>query len=395
MSPSWTISRQNRASLQRVPTFYVDQHQGAERRVGNAALPSRPSAGSSKKNGQWVVPSQTGNGSYRVNLEPATRSSPMCTCPDFEERGPALQARLRRPVRHRAGEPTATARRRSRRPSRSPSRRCAQRPTYKQDWPAYNAAQINEKRQVPSACSPTSAGASPSRPARRGSGRSPLPMARSRCSPPLQGLLDRLGPAVHRPTCRTPATRAIYRTAAALQHRVSTYLEDPALTADPPGAHRGERLPLKVGRSRFRRGLVRVHARPGSSAGSTTSTASRCRNTIGSRCHVMTGVKTNIVTAVEIDERYAGDCPQFAPLVKATAETLHDPRSLGRRRLFAATRTTSWSRRRRDAVHRVQGQRQRPKGGGVYAKMFHYYSLHRDEFLAHYHKRSTSRRRSP
>ena len=30
---------------------------------------------------------------------------------------------------------------------------------------------------------------------------------------------------------------------------------------------------------------------------------------------VMTGVKTNVVTAVEVDERSSGDCNQFAPLV--------------------------------------------------------------------------------
>ena len=36
------------------------------------------------------------------------------------------------------------------------------------------------------------------------------------------------------------------------------------------------------------------------------------------KCHLMTGVKTNIVTAVEIGERYEGDCPQFIPLVNAT-----------------------------------------------------------------------------
>jgi len=40
-----------------------------------------------QKNGQWVVPSQTGNGSYRVNPEPTNPFVPQCTCKDFEERG--------------------------------------------------------------------------------------------------------------------------------------------------------------------------------------------------------------------------------------------------------------------------------------------------------------------
>src|SRR4051812_35928109 len=34
-----------------------------------------------KKHDQWIVPSQTGNGSYRVNLNPPP-FVPQCTCPD-------------------------------------------------------------------------------------------------------------------------------------------------------------------------------------------------------------------------------------------------------------------------------------------------------------------------
>ena len=32
----------------------------------------------------------------------------------------------------------------------------------------------------------------------------------------------------------------------------------------------------------------------------------------------MCGVKTNVVTAVEIKDRYANDCPQFKPLFDET-----------------------------------------------------------------------------
>jgi hypothetical protein len=38
------------------------------------------------------------------------------------------------------------------------------------------------------------------------------------------------------------------------------------------------------------------------------------------KAHAMVGTKTNIVTAVEILERSAADCPQFGPLVEATAK---------------------------------------------------------------------------
>ena len=36
---------------------------------------------------------------------------------------------------------------------------------------------------------------------------------------------------------------------------------------------------------------------------------------------LMTGVKTNIVTAVHVDEKKGGDSPQFGPLVNTTAES--------------------------------------------------------------------------
>ena len=38
----------------------------------------------SQKAGIWIVPSQAGNGSYRVHLMPKIAS---CTCPDHETRG--------------------------------------------------------------------------------------------------------------------------------------------------------------------------------------------------------------------------------------------------------------------------------------------------------------------
>ncbi len=38
------------------------------------------------------------------------------------------------------------------------------------------------------------------------------------------------------------------------------------------------------------------------------------------KCHIMCGVKTNVVTAVEMTEGFEADSPQFKPLVEATAK---------------------------------------------------------------------------
>jgi transposase len=102
---------------------------------------------------------------------------------------------------------------------------------------------------------------------------------------------------------------------------------------------------------------------------------------------LMCGVKTNIVTAVEIDERYAGDCPRFRPLLDTTA------RSFRINEVSADTAYSSYENL--DAVAGYGGTpfiaykaNANPKESGMYETMFHYYSLRRDEFLNHYHKRS-------
>ena len=101
----------------------------------------------------------------------------------------------------------------------------------------------------------------------------------------------------------------------------------------------------------------------------------------------MTGVKTNIVTAVEVDERYAGDCPRFKPLLNTTAATFTI------RELSGDTAYSSYENM--DSVAAVGGTpyiafkcNATAAQGGMYEKMFHYFSLRRDEFLSHYHKRS-------
>jgi hypothetical protein len=105
------------------------------------------------------------------------------------------------------------------------------------------------------------------------------------------------------------------------------------------------------------------------------------------KCSLMCGVKTNIVTAVEIDQRYAGDSPQFIPLLRQTARNF----SIGEVSADAAYA----SYENMDAVGLLGGTpfiafraNATAAEGGMYETMFHYYSLRREEFLAHYHKRS-------
>jgi hypothetical protein len=102
---------------------------------------------------------------------------------------------------------------------------------------------------------------------------------------------------------------------------------------------------------------------------------------------VCTGRTTNIVTAVEIDERYAADCPRFAPLLKATAG------SFAIREVSADTAYLSYENM--ELVASFGGMpylafksNTAANAGGTLARMFHLYQFNRDEYLKHYHKRS-------
>src|SRR4030088_1338161 len=91
-----------------------------------------------QKGGGWIVPSQAGNGSYRVHLMPKISS---CTCPDFETRRTnckhiyAATFVLRR-EQNADGSVTVTE---------SVTLTSEKQTTYPQAWSAYNAAQTNEK----------------------------------------------------------------------------------------------------------------------------------------------------------------------------------------------------------------------------------------------------------
>ena len=88
------------------------------------------------QDGAWIVPSQSGNGTYKVALGADGTS---CTCEDWtlrkEECKHIIAVRL---VAERDGQGTAPAIDTEVLPIKK---------KYTQDWPAYNDAQINEKRR--------------------------------------------------------------------------------------------------------------------------------------------------------------------------------------------------------------------------------------------------------
>ncbi len=106
------------------------------------------------------------------------------------------------------------------------------------------------------------------------------------------------------------------------------------------------------------------------------------------KAHVMTGVKTNVVTAVVIAGRDAGDSPQFKPLVDATAEHF-DVKEVPADKAYLAHDNL-------DLLHAMGGTAYIPfksnstpgEPGSLWERTFHFYQYRREDFLKHYHQRS-------
>lgn len=107
------------------------------------------------------------------------------------------------------------------------------------------------------------------------------------------------------------------------------------------------------------------------------------------KAHIMCGTKTNIVTAIKLSESVAADNKFFKELVKDTAENFEISE-------VSADKAYS-SRENLNCVQEVGGTAFIPfrsnatgkaRGSMVWSKMYHYFQFNREEFLHHYHKRS-------
>ena len=106
--------------------------------------------------------------------------------------------------------------------------------------------------------------------------------------------------------------------------------------------------------------------------------------------HLMCGVKTNIVTAVEITDRYEHDSRYFEPLVKATAqnfvmqEVSADKAYLSNKNLEAVVDSQAMPYIPFKANSNASDKRH----STLWKNMFHFYSYNQARFMECYHKRS-------
>ena len=110
------------------------------------------------------------------------------------------------------------------------------------------------------------------------------------------------------------------------------------------------------------------------------------------KAHAMTGAKTKIVTAVKVTIENSADCPQLPELVETTAKNFTmEEVSADKAYLSHYNFRAIWDAGavpfipfKRDSVASNSHHKKDP----LWTMLFHFFQLHREEFLEHYHLRS-------
>ena len=319
----------------------------------------------------WLVPSQTTSTRYQVSIG----DEPSCPCEDFALRPQPckhiLAARLvcGRELGVQGPQPVTDA--------------VPKPPTYKQDWPRYNLAQTTEKSRF-------------------------RELLFDLCQGVEQPTLPRTG---RRPHCIRDALFAMaYKVYSGFSSRrfdtdladahaagflsvrvpgmkVCAFLENADFTAILQALIVRSSLPLRSVETTFA---------PDSTGFSASRFVRWHDEKYGAertgrdwvKAHAICGVKTNVVTAVVIEGRDAGDSPPFKPLVQKTAENFTVKEVPADKAYLSHDNLELVEQLGGTAYVPFKSNSQPGEAGSLWEKMYFYYNLHREEFLEHYHQRS-------
>lgn len=328
-----------------------------------------------RKGKLWIVPSQAGTGTYTVNI---ASEQPTCSCPDYETRHVRCKhifAASYVMTREQNADGSTTV-------TETVTVAASTRKTYPQNWPAYNGAQTQEKDRFQALLFDLCSGLR--EPQGRKQGRPTLPLSDAIFSATFK-VYSTVSGRRFMSDLRESHSRG-FISKVPHYNSIFNYLESPALTPILRALITQSSLPLKS---------VEVDFAVDSS-GFTTSRFTRWFDHKYGRerqqhdwvkCHLMCGVKTNIVTAVEIQGPNAADTHLLPPLLESTASNFQ-VREVSADKGYASMKNAS-------AITNAGGtpfisfkSNAAGTGGGAWAQMYHYFMFRRDEFLAHYHKRS-------
>lgn len=336
-----------------------------------------------RKGKMWLVPSQSGiPEKYSVELR---EENPQCTCRDFEFRN--------EPCKHIFAVRYTVEREESIEQNADGETVVTEsvkivRKTYTQNWPAYNAAQTHEKSELQGLLYELCRS---------------IPEPEQKRGRPRLSLADIIFSTTFKvystvsgrrfETDLREAKAKGYLSKLPHYNSVFRYLESEALTPYLYELIGASAMPLKSVETDF----------AVDSSGFSTGQFMRWFDVkygkkedrrMWLKAHLMCGVKTNIVTSVQISDGYSNDHGYFKPLVDQTAERgfkmdeiSGDKAYLSGENFLTTIRhgATPYipfksNSKGQESTYGVKSQ--------LWTRMFHFYNLHREEFLSHYHKRS-------
>jgi transposase len=328
-----------------------------------------------KKGGAWMVPSQSGKGRYTVCLDD---HDPHCSCPDHETRGIkckhifAAEYVISR-ERNRDGSVTVT--------ERMTVQKTVQR-TYPQNWSAYNEAQTHEKDRFLDLLRDLCSGIN--EPVAQKNGRPRLPI-QDAIFAACYKVYSTVSGRRFMSDLRDAHTKG-YISKVPHFNSIFNYLENPELTPLLRDMITETSLPLKA---------VEVDFAADSSGFTTSRFVRWFDHKYGAvrqqhewvKCHLMCGVKTHIVTAVEIHDKDASDTKLLPALVDATAKnfTLSE---VSADKGYGSVKNYKAIQRHGATPYIAFKSIHTGRSPGMWQRMYHLYQFHRADFLQHYHKRS-------
>jgi transposase len=327
----------------------------------------------------WLVPSQSGHGKYKVDAD-ASR----CSCPDFDFRGDkckhifavlhTIERTKTTVIENGMTTVTETVK--------------VTRKTYPQVWPAYHKAQVNEKRIFQYLLHQLCQGVG--EPAQM-NGRPRLPLEDMIFSMAFKVYSTVSGRRFM--TDLKDAHGKGYLSKLPSYNAMFDYFDMEMLTPYLQMLIEESSLPLTsietdfavdssgLSSSRF---VQWMHAK--------YSDPHLIDKKDWIKLHLICGVKTNVVTAVEVTDKHKADCPLLPALVQSTRqnfvmnEVSADKAYLSNTNLkaVASAQAMSYIPFKSSST----GNSKSTKQSALWKQMYHYYSLHQERFMELYHKRS-------
>lgn len=340
-----------------------------------------------RQGGLYLVPSQTGRGKYKVDADKQT-----CSCPDFEIRHAKCKHLYAVEISVRRERKTVTETKADgtiKTTTTTTEAVKVTRKTYKQEWPAYNKAQTMEKAQFLYLLHQLCQGVGS--PAQHGRGQRRLP---------LEDMLFAMAYKVY----STVSTRRFmsdmrdahakgYTSKLPCYNSIINYFEDEMLTPHLQMLIEESSLPLASIESDFAidsSGFSTCRFYQWVDAKYSNPQLMDKREWV--KVHLSCGVKTNVVTAVSITNKWTNDSPQFKGLVETTAQNfVMNEVSADKAYLSQNNLQTVIDNNAMPYIPFKAGSTDNSRGNkqsALWKQMYHYFSYNQERFMQSYHKRS-------